>query len=109
MEIEIHGSVFLTVGFTYKSNAITDDAEVVNVQRVGVVRSHVRLGMQEHGILVVEDERNIALVLAYNIKKEGYDCDVTYDGLQGLERRVRFVTDDALRRLHVGPPVRSSA
>lgn len=37
-------------------------------------------------ILVVEDERNIALVLAYNIKKEGYDCDVAYDGLQGLEK-----------------------
>lgn len=36
-------------------------------------------------ILVVEDEKNIALVLAYNIKKEGYDCDVAYDGQMGLE------------------------
>ena len=35
-------------------------------------------------ILVVEDEKNIALVLAYNIKKEGYDCDVAYDGEMGL-------------------------
>ena len=35
-------------------------------------------------ILVVEDEKNIALVLAYNIKKEGYDCDVAYDGETGL-------------------------
>ena len=25
-------------------------------------------------ILIVEDEKNIAQVLAYNIKKEGYDC-----------------------------------
>ena len=36
-------------------------------------------------ILVVEDEKNIAIVLAYNIKKEGYDCDVAYDGEAGLQ------------------------
>ncbi len=35
-------------------------------------------------ILVVEDERNIALVLAYNIRKEGYECDIAYDGEAGL-------------------------
>ncbi|MBR4205354.1 MAG: response regulator transcription factor [Clostridia bacterium] len=35
-------------------------------------------------ILVVEDEKNIATVLAYNIRKEGYDCDVAYDGETGL-------------------------
>ena len=36
-------------------------------------------------ILVVEDEKNIAVVLAYNIKKEGYNCDVAYDGESGLK------------------------
>lgn len=36
-------------------------------------------------ILVVEDERNIAQVLAYNIKKEGYDCDTAGDGETGLK------------------------
>ncbi len=35
-------------------------------------------------ILIVEDEKNIAMVLAYNIKKEGYDCDIAYDGEAGL-------------------------
>ena len=35
-------------------------------------------------ILVVEDEKNIAQVLAYNIKKEGYDCTCAYDGETGL-------------------------
>lgn len=35
-------------------------------------------------ILIVEDEKNIAMVLAYNIKKEGYDCDVAGDGETGL-------------------------
>jgi len=37
-------------------------------------------------ILIVEDEKNIAKVLQYNIKKEGYDCDVAYDGAEGLEK-----------------------
>ncbi len=35
-------------------------------------------------ILIVEDEKNIAQVLAYNIKKEGYDCTCAYDGETGL-------------------------
>lgn len=35
-------------------------------------------------ILIVEDEKNIAKVLAYNIKKEGYDVEVAYDGEDGL-------------------------
>ena len=35
-------------------------------------------------ILIVEDEKNIAMVLAYNIKKEGFDCDVAGDGETGL-------------------------
>ncbi len=37
-------------------------------------------------ILIVEDEKNIAKVLAYNINKEGYDCDIAYDGEEGLEK-----------------------
>jgi two-component system response regulator VicR len=35
-------------------------------------------------ILIVEDEKNIAMVLAYNIKKEGFDCDMAHDGETGL-------------------------
>ena len=37
-------------------------------------------------ILVVEDERNIAKLLQYNIRKEGYECDVAGDGETGLEK-----------------------
>ena len=40
-------------------------------------------------ILVVEDEKNIATVLAYNINKEGYDCDVAYDGETGLNMALK--------------------
>lgn len=36
-------------------------------------------------ILVVEDERNIAQVLAYNIRKDGYDCDIASDGKKVLK------------------------
>ncbi len=35
-------------------------------------------------ILVVEDEKKIAQMLAYNIKKEGYDCTTVFDGESGL-------------------------
>ncbi len=35
-------------------------------------------------ILVVEDEKNIATILAYNIKREGYECEIAYDGEAGL-------------------------
>ena len=38
----------------------------------------------EKRILIVEDEKNIAKVLAYNLKKEGYDIDIAYDGEEGL-------------------------
>ena len=39
-------------------------------------------------ILIVEDENNIAMVLAYNIKKEGFECDIAYDGEDGLTRAI---------------------
>ena len=37
-------------------------------------------------ILIVEDEKKIAQVLAYNMKKEGYDCEIAYDGESGSAR-----------------------
>ncbi len=35
-------------------------------------------------ILIVEDDKNIAMLLEFNIKSEGYDCDVANDGDKGL-------------------------
>lgn len=40
--------------------------------------------MEEKRILVVEDEKNIAQVLAYNLRKEGYAVDTAGDGEEGL-------------------------
>ena len=39
-------------------------------------------------ILIVEDEKKIAQVLAYNMKKEGYDCEIAYDGESGLTEAI---------------------
>lgn len=35
-------------------------------------------------ILIVEDEKNIADILDYNVQKQGYDTEVAYDGEKGL-------------------------
>lgn len=35
-------------------------------------------------ILIVEDEKNIADILEYNVQKQGYDTEVAYDGEKGL-------------------------
>lgn len=48
---------------------------------------------QKKKILIVEDEKNIAVVLAYNINKEGYDCDIAYDGEAGLRMALEGAYD----------------
>lgn len=37
-------------------------------------------------ILIVEDEKNIAQLLAFNMMKAGYDYDMAFDGEQGLKK-----------------------
>lgn len=44
-------------------------------------------------VLVVEDERDLAELLAYNLEKEGYQVLVTGTGLEGLEAARREVPD----------------
>ena len=39
-------------------------------------------------ILVVDDERDIVDLIAYNLRKEGYDVSSAYDGKEGLERSI---------------------
>ena len=40
-------------------------------------------------ILIVEDEKNIADILDYNVQKQGYDTEVAYDGEKGWHLRFR--------------------
>ena len=35
-------------------------------------------------ILIVDDEKSIVDIISYNLKKEGYDPIVAYDGKEGL-------------------------
>ncbi|MCL2742164.1 MAG: response regulator, partial [Oscillospiraceae bacterium] len=35
-------------------------------------------------VLIIDDEKNIADILEYNLKKEGYEATVTKDGETGL-------------------------
>ncbi len=42
--------------------------------------------MDKKRILIVEDERNISQILAFNIMKAGYAYDVAYDGEEGLAK-----------------------
>ncbi|MGI6345465.1 MAG: response regulator [Bacillota bacterium] len=44
-------------------------------------------------ILVVEDEKAIADIIEYNLRKEGYEVCVAYDGREGLDLAVRESPD----------------
>ena len=44
-------------------------------------------------ILVVDDEKPIADILQFNLKKEGYDVECAYDGNQALEMVEEFKPD----------------
>ena len=37
-------------------------------------------------ILIVEDEKDISEILAYNIQRQGYEVDTAYDGETGLSK-----------------------
>ena len=44
-------------------------------------------------ILVVEDDKNIAIVLTYQLKRNGYDVDMAEDGEKGLNMALTGVYD----------------
>lgn len=44
-------------------------------------------------ILIVEDEKNIAYTLAYNIMQAGYSCDIASDGDEGLKKALSDTYD----------------
>ena len=39
-----------------------------------------------HNVLIIEDEKDLAELLAFNLEKEGYATTCVHDGKQGLER-----------------------
>ncbi len=50
--------------------------------------------MSESGkILIVDDEKDIVEILAYNLEKAGYTIETAYDGVEGLEKAEKFLPD----------------
>ena len=44
-------------------------------------------------VLIIEDEKDLAELLAFNLEKEGYAATCVYDGKQGLERAAADIPD----------------
>lgn len=44
-------------------------------------------------LLIVEDDKNISYIIAENAKIEGYECDISYDGEQGLKKASENIYD----------------
>jgi two-component system, OmpR family, phosphate regulon response regulator PhoB len=44
-------------------------------------------------ILIIEDERDLAELLAFNLEKEGYRTTIALDGIQGIEAAGRHAPD----------------
>ena len=44
------------------------------------------MGLEKRRILIVEDEKNIAMLLSFNLGRAGFDTDVAEDGEIGLRK-----------------------
>ena len=44
-------------------------------------------------LLIVEDDKNISYIISENAKMEGYECDVSYDGEDGLSKALTSTHD----------------
>lgn len=44
-------------------------------------------------LLVIEDEKNISDIIVFNAKLAGYECEVAYDGEEGLKRALKGIYD----------------
>ena len=49
-----------------------------------VVRKQLTISM--HTILVVEDEADIADLVAFNLRRNEFEVELAYDGIQGLAK-----------------------
>jgi two-component system phosphate regulon response regulator PhoB len=49
--------------------------------------------MNKSRILIIEDERSIAEVLAYNLDKEGFEVATAFDGQDGIQQARQFVPE----------------
>src|SRR4051812_20922263 len=55
--------------------------------------SGVPTGVTRPRVLVIEDERALTKVLAYNLEREGYEAIVAHDGQEGLRKAQTLLPD----------------
>jgi two-component system, OmpR family, phosphate regulon response regulator PhoB len=53
----------------------------------------IRTAMARSRILIIEDERALTDVLAYNLQREGYDTIIAHDGQEGLRKAQMQIPD----------------
>jgi len=53
----------------------------------------IRTAMARPRILIIEDERALTEVLAYNLQREGYDPVIAHDGQEGLRKAQMQIPD----------------
>jgi two-component system, OmpR family, phosphate regulon response regulator PhoB len=60
---------------------------------VAPVLTHLRVGMNQPRILIIEDERALTKVLTYNLEREGFAALVAHDGQEGLRKAQTLLPD----------------
>lgn len=53
----------------------------------------LRTGATQPRLLIIEDERSLTKVLAYNLTREGYEVTVAHDGQEGLRKAQTLLPD----------------
>jgi two-component system, OmpR family, phosphate regulon response regulator PhoB len=78
-----------------RSGFVSGSSQILNIS--GLFHSRHVAGiipsMSRQKILVVEDERSLAEVLAYNLSNEGFDVTVASDGQEAVRRAERELPD----------------
>ena len=57
-------------------------------------------------ILVVDDEPDFCAIVQTNLEKEGFEVELAYNGVEGLEK-VQANPPDATHQIGSGPPKKS--
>jgi two-component system phosphate regulon response regulator PhoB len=70
--------------------------EQLNVSTAAVPGPTRTVNMARPRILIIEDERGLTEVLAYNLQREGYDTIIAHDGQEGLRKAQMQLPDIVL-------------
>src|SRR5436309_4171483 len=68
----------------------TEDPSVTTATLPAPLRT---VAMARPRILIIEDERGLTDVLAYNLQREGYDILIAHDGQEGLRKAQMHLPD----------------